>query len=73
MPLSALRPASELKHPLSPNKARRGLRVAGTLSVLDEAEEAGLVTFDDAVAELQKTTFRVSQAVLAEIKAKRSR
>jgi predicted nucleic acid-binding protein len=52
---------------------RRGLRVAGTLSVLDEAEQAGLVTFDDAVAELQKTTFRVSQAVLAEIKAKRSR
>jgi len=52
---------------------RRGLKVAGTLSVLDEAEQAGLVTFDDAVAELQKTTFRVSQAVLAEIRAKRSR
>ena len=52
---------------------RRGLRVAGTLSVLDEAEQAGLLTFDDAVAEIQKTTFRVSQAVLAEIKAKRSR
>lgn len=51
----------------------RGLRVAGTLSVLDEAEQAGLVNFDDAVAEPQKTTFRVSQAVLAEIKAKRSR
>ena len=40
---------------------RRGLKVAGTLSVLDEAEQAGLVTFDDAVAELQKTSFRVSQ------------
>lgn len=52
---------------------RRGPRVAGTLSVLDEAEQAGLVNFDEAVAELQKTTFRVSQAVLAEIKAKRSR
>jgi predicted nucleic acid-binding protein len=52
---------------------RRGLKVAGTLSVLDEAEQAGLVSFDDAVAELQKTTFRVSQAVLAEIRAKRSR
>ena len=51
---------------------RRGLRVAGTLSILDEAERAGLVNFDDAVAELQKTSFRVSQAVLAEIKAKRS-
>jgi predicted nucleic acid-binding protein len=52
---------------------RRGLRIAGTLSILDEAEEAGLGRFDDAVAELQKTTFRVSQAVLAEIRAKRSR
>jgi predicted nucleic acid-binding protein len=51
---------------------RRGLRVAGTLSVLDEAEQAGLVDFNDAVAELQKTSFRVSQAVLAEIRAKRS-
>jgi predicted nucleic acid-binding protein len=52
---------------------RRGLKVAGTLSVLDEAEQAGLVNFDVAVAELQKTSFRVSQAVLAEIRARRSR
>ena len=51
---------------------RRGLKVAGTLSVLDEAGEAGLVIFDDAVAELRKTTFRVSQAVLSEIRQKRS-
>ena len=53
--------------------ARRGLRVAGTLSVLDEAEQAGLVDFDEAVAELQKTSFRISQPVLLEIKLKRSR
>jgi predicted nucleic acid-binding protein len=52
---------------------RRGLKVAGTLSVLDEAEQAGLVDFDRAVAELQKTSFRVSQAVLSEIGKKRSR
>ena len=52
---------------------RRGLRVAGTLSVLDEAKQALLVNFDEPVAELQKTSFRVSQAVLAEIRAKRSR
>ncbi len=51
---------------------RRGLKVAGTLSVLDEAEQAGLADFDEAVAELQKTSFRVSQAVLSEIKKKRS-
>jgi predicted nucleic acid-binding protein len=47
--------------------------VAGTLSILDEADQTGLVNFDDAVAELQKTSFRVSPAVLADIKAKRSR
>ena len=52
---------------------RRGLRVAGTLSILDEADQAGLVNFDDAVAELQKTSFRVSQTVLADIRAKRGR
>jgi predicted nucleic acid-binding protein len=52
---------------------RRGLRVAGTLSVLDEAEQAGLIDFNEAVAELQKTSFRVSQTVLREIRGKRSR
>jgi hypothetical protein len=49
------------------------MRVAGTLSVLDEGDQAGLVDFDNAVAELGKTSFRVSHAVLAEIRAKRSR
>jgi predicted nucleic acid-binding protein len=52
---------------------RRGLRVAGTLSVLDEADQAGLVNFEQAVAQLQKTSFRVSQAVVAEIMKRRSR
>ena len=52
---------------------RRGLKVAGTLSVLDEAEQAGLVDFDEAIAELQRTSFRVSQVVLSEIREKRSR
>lgn len=51
---------------------RRGLKVAGTLSVLDEADHAGLVVFDKAIAELQKTSFRVSQAVLSEIAKTRS-
>jgi predicted nucleic acid-binding protein len=51
---------------------RRGLKVAGTLSLLDEADQAGLVIFDDAVAELRKTSFRVSQAVLSEIRKKRA-
>ena len=52
---------------------RRGLRVAGTLSALDEADQAGLVNFDQAVAQLRKTSFRVSQAVVSEIMQKRSR
>ena len=52
---------------------RRGLKVAGTLSVLDEADQAGLVDFDEAIVELQKTSFRVSRAVLSEIREKRSR
>jgi predicted nucleic acid-binding protein len=50
----------------------RGLKVAGTLSVLDEADRAGLINFDDAVTELRRTSFRVSQAVLSEIRQKRS-
>jgi predicted nucleic acid-binding protein len=53
--------------------ARRGLKVAGTLSVLDEADQAGLLDFDAAVARLSETSFRASQAVLSEIKEKRSR
>jgi predicted nucleic acid-binding protein len=52
---------------------RRGLKVAGTLSVLDEADQAGLVNFDRAVAQLRKTSFRVSQAVLFEVTQKRFR
>ena len=52
---------------------RRGLNVAGALSVLDDAEQAGLVNLEEAVAELQKTSFRVSQAVLSEIRKKRPR
>ena len=52
---------------------RRGLRVAGTLSVLDDADKAGLVNFDEAVAQLRKTSFRVSEAVISEIMQKRCR
>lgn len=52
---------------------RRGLKVAGTLSVLDEAGQAGFVDFDHAVVELRKTTFRLSPSVLREIVQRRVR
>ncbi|MEJ7605414.1 MAG: hypothetical protein WKF37_03915 [Bryobacteraceae bacterium] len=52
---------------------RSGLKVAGTLSVLDEGDQAGLIVFDSVIAELRKTSFRVSQTVLSEIREKRSR
>lgn len=52
---------------------RRGLRVAGTLSILDDADKAGLVNFDEAIAQLRKTSFRVSEAVVSEIMQRRSR
>jgi predicted nucleic acid-binding protein len=53
--------------------ARHGLRVAGTLAVLDEADQAGLIDFEEAIARLRQTSFRVSQAVLADINRRRSR
>jgi len=53
--------------------ARQGLKVAGTLSVLDDADEAGLLRFDDAVARLKETSFRISALVLAEIVQRRKR
>ena len=52
---------------------RRGLRVAGTLSVLDEADRAGFLNFEHAIAELRKTSFRVAQSVVSEILQKRLR
>ena len=52
--------------------SRRGLKVTGTLSVLDDADQAGLLRFIDAVARLRKTSFRVSDTVLAEIMRRRS-
>jgi hypothetical protein len=54
-------------HPKPAIGGRRG-KVAGTLSFLDEADQAGFIVFDNAIAELPKTSFRVSQAVLWEIK-----
>jgi predicted nucleic acid-binding protein len=40
---------------------RRQIRVTGTLGILAEAHLAGLLIFDDAVARLRSTNFRLSQ------------
>jgi len=42
----------------------RGLRVTGTLGVLDLAAQRGLVDFAEAVNRLRRTTFRIPEAVL---------
>ena len=42
----------------------KGLRVTGTLGVLDIAAERGLVNFAQAVARLRGTTFRIPEALL---------
>jgi predicted nucleic acid-binding protein len=50
---------------------QRGLRVAGTLAVLDEADRRGLLGFEDAVAQLRASSFRLSGAVLEQIRSMR--
>ena len=42
----------------------KGLRVTGTLGVLDIAAERGLVDFAQAVNRLRRTTFRIPEALL---------
>jgi len=42
----------------------KGLRVTGTLGVLDIAAERGLVDFAQAINRLRRTTFRIPEALL---------
>ena len=42
----------------------KGLRVTGTLGILDIAAERGLVDFAQAVSRLRRTTFRIPEALL---------
>ena len=42
----------------------KGLRVTGTLGVLDMAAERGLVIFAQAIERLRRTNFRMPKAVL---------
>lgn len=43
--------------------ARRHLRVIGTLGILEQASQKGLVEFRDALQRLERTNFRLSAAV----------
>ena len=43
---------------------QRGLGVIGTLAVIDEAAARGLLSLSEALARLQQTNFRVSEALL---------
>ena len=43
---------------------RKGLRVTGTLGILDLAAQRGLAEFAQAVGQLRQTNFRVPQALL---------
>jgi predicted nucleic acid-binding protein len=47
-----------------------GLRVTGTLGILDLAAERGLIVFADAISELERTSFRRPTAVLNALLAK---
>ena len=42
----------------------KGLRVTGTLGILDLAAQRGLVSFPQAVERLRQTTFRIPEALL---------
>ncbi|MFZ0304308.1 MAG: DUF3368 domain-containing protein [Terracidiphilus sp.] len=44
---------------------RRGLLVIGTLGVLREASEEGLLDLQDAIEHLRRTSFHISPAILA--------
>lgn len=52
---------------------RRGLAVAGTLSVISDAASAGLLDFDAAITELLESNFRVAVEVLSAIRKRRAR
>jgi predicted nucleic acid-binding protein len=43
---------------------RRGLRVTGTLGILDLAAQRGLADFAQAVGQLRQTNFRVPRTLL---------
>jgi len=52
---------------------KKGLRVTGTLGLLDLAAERGLVDFADAIRKLENTSFRRPDAIVKNLLAKYKR
>ncbi len=52
---------------------RRGLRVTGTLGLLDLAAERGLVDFGQAIERLGRTSFRRPEAIICDLLRKHAR
>jgi len=52
---------------------RKGLRVTGTLGVLDLAAERGLLDFDHAMEKLERTSFHRPEALLNALRKKHAR
>lgn len=42
----------------------RGIAIIGTVGILDDAAEQGLINLAEAIAQLQKTNFRVSRRII---------
>lgn len=42
----------------------RGIAIIGTLGILDDAAEQGLIDLAEAIAQLQQTNFRVSRRII---------
>jgi predicted nucleic acid-binding protein len=49
---------------------RNGLGVVGTLGILEEAANRGLIDIERTLSELQKTNFRASQALYQAVVAR---
>jgi predicted nucleic acid-binding protein len=44
--------------------AERGIAIIGTLGILDDAADQGLINLAEAIAQLQQTNFRVSRRII---------
>ena len=51
--------------------AQRGLRVVGTLGLLDRAAAAGIIDLQEALSRLRRTTFRASPELLESLTKRR--